>query len=310
LIVGAGTMGTAHALAARELGDEVVAVVDPDPDVCSRLASRFGARTFATVADAIAASPIDAAAIASPSGLHLAQSVELVTAGVAVLVEKPHRLPGEDPEPLRQALASGRSRYQVGMSTRYLPGMAALAGAVHAGALGTLAFCSDSIWFQLADDSLPRWYFSREESGGGVLLTNGVHALDRLRWLIGGDLELEDAVLADLAGRGDCETSAQLRLRGPADATLTVSLLWSPWPLPPSALVVVGTEGSGVLRGDGSHSLSTASHEAHGGATAVDDSYARQWRDFRGEGLGPGLEELEPTLRLIERVYGAQRAAR
>jgi predicted dehydrogenase len=303
-------MGTAHARAARQLGDEVVAVVDPDPEVCSRLASPLGARTFATVAEAIAATPFDAAAIASPSGRHLAQSVELVTAGVAVLVEKPHRLPGEDPEPLRQALADGRSRYQVGMSTRYLPGMAELEGAVRAGELGALAFCSDSIWFQLAEDSLAPWYFSRQQSGGGVLLTNGVHALDRLRWLVGGELDLEDAVLADLAGRGDCETSAQLRLRGPAGATLTVSLLWSPWPVPLSALVLVGTAGSGVLRGDGSYSLSTATLQAHGAPSAIDESFVRQWRDFRGAGLGPGLDELEPTLRLIERVYSAQGTAR
>jgi predicted dehydrogenase len=301
-------MGTAHARAARELGDDVVAVVDPDPDVAARLASPLGARTFATVAEALAATPVEAAAIASPSGQHLAQSVELVTAGVAVLVEKPHRLPGESPEPLRRVLAPGRSRYQVGMSTRYLPGMAELAGAVHAGALGTLVFCSDSIWFRLSEDSLPPWYFSRQHSGGGVLLTNGVHALDRLRWLSGGDLELEDAVLADLAGRGDCETSAQLRLRGRADATVTVSLLWSPWPVPPSALVLIGTEGSGILRGDGSYDVSTASHEAHGGPTDIEESFMRQWRDFRREGVGPGLEELEPTLRLIERVYAAQGA--
>ena len=146
LIVGAGGMGQAHAAAVHSCGSTVAAVIDPDQHRGAALAGRYGAQTFATVAEALdGTAEADAAVVASPSHAHLAQSRELLAAGVSVLVEKPHRLPGQDPRPLHLALRDAQARYQVGMSTRYSPGLAAIARAIHTGMMGRISYCSDAI---------------------------------------------------------------------------------------------------------------------------------------------------------------------
>jgi len=298
-------MGQAHAAAVHGSGSRVAGVVDTDASRACALAERFGGQAFASVGQALDRLPgVDAAVIASPSHAHLAQSVELARAGIPALVEKPHRLPGQDPGPLRELLRASRTRYQVGMSTRYLPGMAAVAAAVGEGRLGQIAFCSDCIWFQLRPGALSPWYFSRRDSGGGVLLTNGVHALDRAAWLLGGSLRLRDAAL-DASSADACETTAELRLAGPAGALVTVSLLWSPFPVPPGRLVLVGEEGSATLHADGSYLIAAGSRTTHGEPAGPQTALARQWQAFCSGQPGPGLEDLEPTLALIESVYAA-----
>jgi predicted dehydrogenase len=322
LIVGAGTMGKAHAAAARSCGSIVAAVVDTDQGRRETLARRYGAQAFATLPEALqGADRPDTAVVASPSHAHLAQSRDLLEAGISVLVEKPHRLPGQDPGPLRQALRGTRARYHVGMSTRYSPGLAAIARAVHAGMLGRIEYCSDAIWYTLRPGSLSPWYFARAQSGGGVLLTNGVHALDRAAWLVGGGLRVRAARLTGPSAAGGCETAAELMLDGPSDNVVHVSLLWTDVPVPPSRLVVAGERGSAVLEGDGSYQLDAGSTHLRGGRSRPQTALVRQWRAFiaadpgtapeTGLGpaprAGPGLDDLEPTLALIEQVYGIRR---
>jgi predicted dehydrogenase len=304
LLVGAGGMGQAHAAAVRSCGSTVVAVVDPDQHRCSDLAAQYEAEPFATVGEALTRCPeIDACVIASPSNLHLEQSAEVARAGVPLLVEKPHRLPGQDPEPLRRLLRETGVTYQVGMTTRYLPGLAAIASAAHSGRLGQIALCTDCIWYHLLPGTLSPWYFSRSASGGGILLTNGVHSLDRIAWLLGGELRLQDASLkADLPG-ADCETLADVRLTGPADSVVTVSLLWSRFPVPASRLVLLGDKGSAVLHGDGSYRIVTGSQEEHGQPATPQSALVCQWQAFSSGERGPGLDDLEPTLAIIEAAY-------
>ena len=310
LIVGAGGMGQAHAAAVHSCGSTVAAVIDPDQHRGAALAGRYGAQTFATVAEALdGTAEADAAVVASPSHAHLAQSRELLVAGVSVLVEKPHRLPGQDPRPLHLALRDAQARYQVGMSTRYSPGLAAIARAIHTGMMGRISYCSDAIWYTLRPGSLSPWYFAKAQSGGGVLLTNGVHALDRTAWLLAGGLRIRAARLAGTSPADGCETAAELMLDGPDDSMVHISLLWADVPVPASRLVVVGERGSAVLAGDGSYQLDAGPTHLRGGPTTPQAALVRQWRAFSSAGADPGtqarpgLDDLEPTLALIEQVY-------
>jgi predicted dehydrogenase len=300
-ILGAGAMGRRHADAAVAAGDRVSAVHDADPRRAAELAAEHPGAV--AVPEAELAEHADVVVVATPSPLHLAQTTRALQAGRDVLVEKPHRIPGEPADPLLAALEASGRRCMVGMTTRHRPGIGAVGEAVRSGALGTLLGYDDAIHFALPPGALPDWYFDPARSGGGVLLTNGVHALDRARAILGTDLVVDDARLTRVFPAHLAEDSAEIRLRTPDGIPVQISLLWAPVAAPGPALRVRGTRGAAIVRQDGSWELVTEDGVTTGGPVAEQESFARQWQAFRDGEPGFSVPDLEPALGLIEEIY-------
>jgi len=303
LIVGAGLIAGNHARAIQSFGDRVAAVVDPDEQRASQLVP--GAHTFGSLSEAIAAGlDCDAAVVATPSSYHVDQALELLDAGLAVLVEKPHRIPGQSVVELAERVTRGGILY-IGMSTRHWPGMIELHRALRAGHLGTIHSYVDRVGFRLEHDSLPPWYFTRHVSGGGVLVTNGVHVLDRARWLLDEDLTVVSSRLTTTHPDHEGEDDATISARTPSGVVAHVSLSWSSFEPQRTGLFVGGTRGNGFVDMSGRWSLVTESEKREGPAIDLDVvPFARQWESFRAHEPGFGLADLEPSLQLIERIYG------
>jgi len=306
-IIGAGSMGCAHADAVSAARDHVAVVVDADFERAKLLAARSGGRA-AELIESIGS--VDAAVITTPTVLHLSQAVELISMGVSVLVEKPHRLPGESAVALRNALAGSDAHYQVGMSTRFQTGISETARLIRTGRLGRVVAVTDQIWFSLGPADLPAWYFDPSSAGGGVVLTNGVHALDRANWMLGEPLRLVDAELHPIIAGHRTEDHASIRCRGEVTAaTVDVSLLWTDIAAPGSEFRVVGT--NGVARvGEDDWMITTRTGVFEGRAEHPSMALRRQWTDFAGrvrgnisDGGHADIDELEPTLCLIEEIY-------
>ena len=302
LVVGSGAMGRRHMRAVQAAGDRVVAVADENLPRAREAAAEVGADAHASLEDALAGVSADVAVIATPSSGHLGQALVALRAGLDVLVEKPHRVPGEDPSAVRGALP-GR-RYVVGMTTRHWLGVQALAEAVGSGSLGRVLSYTDRIHFRLGEGDLPAWYFDASVSGGGVVVTNGVHAVDRARAVLGADLELEDARLSRLYADHGCEDSAELNLRTAEGVPVQLSLLWAPYEPLDTGILVTASSGAGVVRMDGSWCIVTGEGRSEGPPIEADEPFVRQWESFREGRSGIGLDDLEPTLALIERIYG------
>ena len=88
-IVGAGAMGYWHSRAARRLGSQVVAVVDPDAKRATALARACRVAAVATEMPALDATDLDAVHICSPASTHFMLVSKALEAGLHVLVEKP-----------------------------------------------------------------------------------------------------------------------------------------------------------------------------------------------------------------------------
>ncbi|NBT13863.1 MAG: gfo/Idh/MocA family oxidoreductase [Planctomycetia bacterium] len=87
-VVGCGHLGTIHArlLAAREDVD-LVAVVDASPEAAQRVAAAHGCEACAGAEELVGR--VEAAVVATPTGLHAGVSLPLLAAGIDLLVEKP-----------------------------------------------------------------------------------------------------------------------------------------------------------------------------------------------------------------------------
>ncbi|MBK0420436.1 Gfo/Idh/MocA family oxidoreductase [Leucobacter sp. CSA1] len=305
LIVGAGAMGQRHAAAIAAVGDAVSVVVDADIRRAESLAPE--AEVVGTLEEALQyRSLFDVGVIATPSVLHLEQSVALVEMDVPVLVEKPHRIPGQNPDALRRALGTTLGTLFVGMSTRHWPAFEKLHEVISNGYLGEILTYRDRLGFRLPEAGLPDWYFDSASSGGGILVTNGVHAIDRLRALLG-PMAVEETVLTSLFAKRSVDTYASVYGRA-NNATASIELIWSPFAPQSTGVLVTGTRGNALVRMDGSWTISARDLSMQGSAVDLDTvPFQRQWKAFLERRPGFGFDDLEPTLELIEQIYEGER---
>ena len=321
-VVGAGWMGREHAAAIRAAGDNVVAVVDSDIARAGELARSFAAgaptTTHLTIAEMVKGGRrVAAAVVSSPSGSHLDQIRELVEAGIPVLVEKPPWIVGQDPSPVLELAGVAGVLVAVGMTTRFEPGVRELRQAIRAGELGRVLTVTDEIFFELHDNDLAPWYYSSPAEGGGLILTNGVHAVDRTSWLLGVELRVISAVTQTLDARRKSEDYAAVRLAGTVregDAVhpveVQVTLLWSEYDPPISRLQVIGSRGAGWVDGAGSWMVRGLTGERFGERGLAHNNHRDQWMSFRRQVLGTAgstdemalatLADLEPTMRALQ----------
>ena len=186
-IVGAGIAGERHAVAfARHPRATVAAVAELDSQRGRRLAERFGAAYFADYRDMLG-SGLDAAIICLPHAFHLACATAAAEAKVHMLLEKPIANTLDDARAILEAAERAGVRLMMGYVHRFRPEVQAARDLIVSGRLGRPATALDRFISGGMQDT-PRWVWDRSQAGGGVVMYGGVHAIDRLRWLMGDEI--------------------------------------------------------------------------------------------------------------------------
>lgn len=164
-IIGTGSIGRIHAgvYLADPLAD-LVAVCDTIPAKADACAAEWGARPFYDVATMLAELPIDVVSVttAGPEngGHHYEPVMQSLTAGKAVLVEKPL---SNEIERAREMVAYARQhgRYLgVNLNHRFVPPAARARQWIEAGTLGELCFVNMALWIRNPNESSP-WFHLR-----------------------------------------------------------------------------------------------------------------------------------------------------
>jgi predicted dehydrogenase len=205
-VVGCGAVAAHHYLPSLAAcpAFSTTLLVDRDLERARSLAGRWGvAATAADYHDVPARA--QAAVIALPHHLHAPVAIDLLRAGVHVLVEKPMAISVADCDGMLAAARDADRRLAVGLQFRFFDPNRLVRRFLERDLLGPLRR------FDLRLGVISRWPFAsdfvlrRETAGGGVLVDYGVHLLDLLLfWL--GDLELR-AYRHDAEGgvESDCE---------------------------------------------------------------------------------------------------------
>jgi predicted dehydrogenase len=129
-VIGVGHLGYHHARHYAGLpGVTLAGVVDADPERARKAADDFGVPSFGTAAELIA-SGVDAASVAVPTMAHHSIALELLEAGVDVLVEKPIAADASEARALVAAAERNRRILQVGHIERFNGAVMALAAVV------------------------------------------------------------------------------------------------------------------------------------------------------------------------------------
>jgi predicted dehydrogenase len=151
-------------------------------------ARRYGAEQAVTEWQALVDDPdVDVLINAAPNALHAAPSVAALSAGKAVLCEKPLGRTARESAEMARAASEQRRVAMTGFNYRFMPAVLLARRMVDAGDLGRLYH----VRCRYGDDSLVDplgpwgWRHDREAAGSGVIGDLAAHLLDLARVLAG-----------------------------------------------------------------------------------------------------------------------------
>ena len=204
-VIGAGMAGQAHAFGYRnaamagagELQVELWAIADPNVALAETVAKRYGFAGAIGDIDAVINSDCDIISVALPNFLHAEILPKVLASGKHVFAEKPIGRTLAESADLRAQAESNPGVTGVGFSFRRLPGLAALAQAVHAGMIGDVH--TVRAWYNADYASNPKgalsWRYSQDQAGAGALLDIGAHAIDAMHFVAGDSKTVLNATL-------------------------------------------------------------------------------------------------------------------
>lgn len=183
-IIGTGGIASAYEAAFRTLsGGVIAAVCDVRPAVAEAFARRADCAAFASVESLLLRAQFDAAIVCTPPVTHEPIATALLEDGKHVLCEKP--LATSVPSAWRMLEAARRNNALLTMASkfRYVADVRNARALVRAGGIGELVLVENA--FTSHVDMRDRWNSNAAISGGGVLIDNGTHAVDILRYCLG-----------------------------------------------------------------------------------------------------------------------------
>jgi predicted dehydrogenase len=119
-----------------------------------------------------------------PHWLHAQAVCDAAEAGKHVLVEKVMALSLEECDRMIEAARRKGVKLAVGQTHHFHPVPVTAKKAIDSGRYGRVVWGTEQAYSPRREGSNPAWFFDRAR-GGGQLLANGVHFVDRLLWTVG-----------------------------------------------------------------------------------------------------------------------------
>ena len=245
-IVGWGDAGRIHAKHLEAHGARLVGVV-------SRRSPGSAVPWFHSMDDLLPR--VDAISITTPNDLHAGMALKAVSAGKAVMVEKPLCISRDELRQLELALPSADAPVHLGYRLRFNDEIRRLRRPEGGPVVPRSIHCS----YQLGIDRLAAgksWIRDPARSGGAFFIL-GIHCHDLVRWLcrargralaglaVSNDVQSEFSLRASLTGQlGETQLGISVDMRGNADYRLQLTVEWPDEDEPRS--VVLSGERPGV----------------------------------------------------------------
>ena len=261
-ITGCGVIGRTHAVALQQFPEaRIVALVDAIPAASEALADfiekQGGQRPpqFSTLAEAFAAEDIDLVALATPSGLHIQQGLEVLAAGKHVVIEKPLDVDLTRAQEIEAAAkeAAGRGIVASVISQhRFDQSSVAVADAITKGRFGRLtsAIASVAWWRSQGYYDSGDWRGTWSMDGGGALMNQGVHTVDLLLWFMGRPVEIHAHTARLAHDRIEVEDTAVATVTFENGGLAVLHATTAAYPGLTVRVQLMGSEGSAVVDND------------------------------------------------------------
>jgi UDP-N-acetyl-2-amino-2-deoxyglucuronate dehydrogenase len=251
-LVGCGRIADKHFDALREHAERVdlVGVCDTDAKRLERAVAKTRIPGFGSLTAMLRETEADVVVLATPSGLHPAQTIECAAAGRHVMTEKPMATRWRDGLAMVDACDREGVRLFVVKQNRRNATLQLLKRAVQKGRFGRIFMVTINVFW-----SRPQSYYDSDawrgtwEFDGGALMNQASHYVDLLDWLIG-PVESVSAFTATLDRNIQVEDSAvvNVRWRSGALGSINVTMLTYPKNLEGS-ITIIGKQGTARVGG-------------------------------------------------------------
>ena len=182
LIAGAGFMGKTHANVYKDIGVNIVALLETNDDSAAEFAKEYGCATYKTLSEALKSEKIDIVDICLPTFLHENVAVEALQAGRHVLLEKPIALTFDSAGRIVDAAKASAGMFMVAQVLRFWPEYVKIKELKDAGELGE----NITVYANRLAQT-PTWspWFTQLDKSGGGLFDLMMHDVDYINHLFG-----------------------------------------------------------------------------------------------------------------------------
>ncbi|MBC7901033.1 MAG: Gfo/Idh/MocA family oxidoreductase [Saprospiraceae bacterium] len=242
-LIGAGGIAQAYSQAFNESECcDLVAIADVRLDSAKALAEISSGRAYADYkALAESESGLDAVIIATPPNLHTEIACYFLERKIPVLCEKPLCLTVADALKIIKAAEDAGVLFAMASKFRYCEDVVRAKSIVASGVLGDVLQFENA--FTAKVDMSKRWNSVEEVSGGGVLMDNGTHSVDIIRYFLGG---IESVLAVDAGGTQSLAVDENVKMFAKTHngVTASVDLTWGINKELPHFISIYGTNGT------------------------------------------------------------------
>ncbi len=220
---------------------KLVAVADINKDSAKAFAEPFGAKAFADYKTLAENSEIDAVIISTPPDSHPEIAMYFMRKGVNVLCEKPLCLSVADAREMIETAEKSNVKFTMATKFRYCADVVKAKAIIASGVLGEVVQFENA--FTAKVDMSKRWNSNRKISGGGVLMDNGTHSVDIIRYFLGA---ISDVLALETSGTQDLSVDENVKLLAKTSngVAASVDLTWGINKELPNFISIYGTNGT------------------------------------------------------------------
>lgn len=246
-LVGCGRISVNHIAAIHEHTEraKLVAVCDTDPEALEAAMKVSGATGYARLETMLQETNADIIVLATPSGLHPAQTIQCAEAGKHVMTEKPMATRWEDGKRMVAVCDAAGVHLFVVKQNRRNATLQLLKQAIEKKRFGRIYSVSINVFWQRPQSyyDTARWR-GTWEFDGGAFMNQASHYVDLIDWMIG-PVESVFAYTATLARNIEVEDTGVLAIkwRSGALGTMNVTMLTYPKNLEGS-ITIIGERGT------------------------------------------------------------------
>jgi len=246
-LVGCGRISKNHFDAVEKHGEccELTDVCDIDEEALTAAVEKTGAKGHRNLTSMLEKSDPDCVILATPSGLHAGQAIEVAQAGRHVMTEKPMATRWQDGLAMVKACDEAEVHLFVVKQNRRNATLQLLKRAIDDGRFGRIYMVNVNVFWTRPQD----YYDSAKWRGtweldGGAFMNQASHYMDLLSWLIG-PVESIQAMTGTLARNIQVEDTGVLNVkwRSGALGSVNVTMLTYPKNLEGS-ITILGETGS------------------------------------------------------------------
>jgi dTDP-4-amino-4,6-dideoxygalactose transaminase/predicted dehydrogenase len=187
-IIGAGYMGLEHAKALSTAGSfKIAAFSDVERKIGRRAAENYGCAAFESAEELVTHGDVNAVVVATPHWQHAEIARFALQNGLHVICEKPLTVTVEQADQLLAVASETQRLFAVVHQMRFEPSYQYVKTLLDSSDLGSVYRCAmvESMWRTDAYYKSSPWRGTWQGEGGGVLLNQAPHTLDRYAWLFG-----------------------------------------------------------------------------------------------------------------------------